>query len=102
VSIIYPADITINRGSDWEDIVPLKNADGTPFDLLNWTPSIYDASSQLTGLISLTVMDEASGLVKIRIEWSETLQVGVMYQFRVRLFNDPDDTTTNAIGVIYQ
>lgn len=102
MSFPRPEIIPINKGSDWEDVVPLKNADGTDFDLLNWTVSIYDASPEIASLASVTVLDEESGQIKIRIEWSETLQVGKGYQFRVRLFNDPDDATTGPIGVIYQ
>jgi hypothetical protein len=94
--------IPINKGSDWEDVVSLVNADDTPFDLLNYTVSIFDESAALTGLVSVSVLDEAAGQILLRINWSDTLETAIGYQFRVRLFNDPDDTTSNVIGVIYQ
>lgn len=94
--------IAINKGSDWENVVSLVNADDTPFDLLNYTVSIFDESSALVGLVTVSLLDEEAGQILLRIDWSNTLETGVGYQFRVKLFNDPDDTTSNVIGVYYQ
>ena len=97
--------ITTNRGSDIDADIQFTDEDGNPFELFDWTVAAYDASPELetpTNLITVTVTDETEGKVHVRIEWDDRLEVGVGYQMRLRLQDDPEDQATNIIGVLYQ
>jgi hypothetical protein len=97
--------IATNRGSDIDADIQFTDEDGNPFNLFGWTVSTYDVSPALTtptNLVTVTTTDELDGRVHVRIEWDERLEVGVGYQVRLRLQDDPEDQATNIIGVLYQ
>lgn len=97
--------ITTNRGSDIDADIQFTDEDGNPFELFGWTVAAYDVSEALTtptNLVTVTVTDEMEGMVHVRIEWDDRLEVGVGYQMRLRLQDDPEDQATNIIGVLYQ
>ena len=96
--------IGANKGSDVGVDIQFTDTDGTPFSLFGWTVDTYDVSSEFTSptnLITTTVTEELEGRVHVRIEWNDRLSVGIVYRFRVRLRDDPEDQTTALIGVLY-
>ena len=95
--------IVENRGTDVELDFIWKNPDGTIRNLTGWTPVAMDASPEIADFLTVELgVDPEDGEIFCRIEWDDSFEANVLYQFRVQLQDDPEHRSTNLIEVIYQ
>lgn len=88
---------TLNRGSDLDFTFHWPNPDGSNADLTGYSVTPYDESSVLTGLITLTITDPATGLITGRVEWSDSIPDGRSCRFRVRVSIGQNQKTTSPM-----
>ena len=91
--------LIINAGSDldltftWPSEVAGQGA-----NLTNYTVDLFEVSSELVGLLSVTLTNAAQGLITITLTWADTIPRMQSGHFRVRL-TAPGGyrTTTNLL-----
>ena len=98
----YITRIQPNRGSDVDFSLVWKDSDNDPADLFGYTVQALDVTPELAAYLTVTITDEANGVITGRIEWDTSLLAGVKYQFRVQVTLGTDDDATNLIEVTYQ
>lgn len=97
------ATIRPNAGSDVREMpFDFETPEGHEAPIDGWEFSIVDASPELTGLVTVVPFDVWRGMLRVSIEWSDTLVVKRVYQFRIRLRSGTHDVTLPAIGVSYR
>jgi hypothetical protein len=93
--------LKINRGTDIKRDFEYVDADGLPIDMAGFTFSVFEASSEIAGLISISETDLAGGVVSIRVEWANTLSSGIKHEFRIIATLGEDDIGSELVEVLY-
>jgi hypothetical protein len=102
-SDIYDRVISPNRGSDVRDMpFDFQTIEGHDAPLDGWSVGIVNASPELAGLVTVVPFDLSRGMLRVSIEWADTLVAGVVYQFQVRVQLGTFDQTTPPVGVSYR
>jgi hypothetical protein len=96
------AKFRVNRGSDLTFVVEWPNGEGGAADLTGWTVGIFEPVACLEGLVTATMDDPSTGVIRTRIEWRDGQPSGEYLSFRLSIQKDAEDQTTNLLGVIYK
>lgn len=100
-------EIILNRGGDQTFQVFWPHATSTdavfvPLNLTGYTVEAYDVHASLLPNLTLTIGDAAAGRIDGRIEWAESLPVGQLMLFRVRITSGANNESSPQIPVIVQ
>ncbi len=91
----------VNRGSDLTFSFNWPNGAGGNADLTGFTVAAFEAHPALAPHLALTLANPATGLITGRVEWSDSLPMGRIASFRVRITQGQNDTTTSPLWVQY-
>lgn len=91
--------IPLNRGSDCSFGGTLTDDQGAPINLTGYTISAFEASTELAGFLTLTIVNAAAGTWSGHIEWDDGFKNGAYMQFRILFSVGSDRKTTPAIWV---
>jgi hypothetical protein len=103
MTMIRPANSTLNptRGSDLDVVCSFVDASNNPFDLTDYTVSIYAATTGYAA--TATKLSNLGGTVRLLVQWSESYVVGENYELRIQLDDGLGvEYATNIITVVYQ
>lgn len=92
----------VNRGTDLTFSFNWPNGSGGNADLTGFTVSAFEVHPLLAPHLTLTLTTPATGLISGRVEWADTLPMGRVASFRVRITQGANDTTTNPLWVDYK
>lgn len=92
----------LNRGSDLTTTFNWPDGAGGNADLTGYTVTIFEPAPALADYITATITDEATGLISIRVEWSDTFKTGQLMRFRVQISLGTEQQSTNELGVVYK
>ncbi len=96
------SQILANRGSDVVFSFNWVDEDDVNVDLAGWSIDAMDVSAAIVSLLTVEITTPATGLISGRIEWSDALEAGVSYVFRIQLTFGSEDRSTSLIEVVYQ
>jgi len=86
--------VTVNKGADVAIEIPFVDSNGSAFSLTDYTASILEQVSALSGLISVSIPSPSSGVIWVELEQtSSQLPVGE-HEFRVQA----TDSSGNSIA----
>ena len=91
----------VNTGSDLSFQITWPDGAGAAADLTGYTLNIIDAHSALTGLVTATSADLATGIVSVRVEWDDASPVKTLLHFRVQVSLGTEQQSTNRLKVYY-
>lgn len=90
------AEFLVNRGADLVIEIPL------PVDLTGWTARIFEPDSLIAPHVSVAVQNAAGGIVRVRVEWSDTQPTNRRLGFRLQVSMGDQDDATDEMWVVYQ
>lgn len=93
--------IAPNAGSDCDFRIGWGRPEA-PVDLTGWSVESYDVHPALAPFLTLNFEDRALGKIIGRIEWDESLKVGVPYHFRARIVNGANQRSSGRIIVRFK
>ena len=93
--------LKINRGTDIKRDFEYVDENDLPIDMTGYTFSVFEASSEFVGLISIAETDLAGGVVSARVEWVNTLSSGIKHEFRLIATLGEDDIGSELVEVLY-
>jgi hypothetical protein len=93
--------VSINRGTDFDQVFEYQQENGAPLDLTGHTFSVFEPSAEFDGLISIAETDLAAGLITVRIDWVDTFSSSIKHSFRIRAHIGANDVGTPLVEVIY-
>lgn len=90
------SDLYIDQGSDFSAIVSLRNQNGTPINLTNFTVKSQFRKSYQSSVatdFTVTIIDDVNGKIRLRLpaDDSSAIQAG-------RYLYDVEITTINVLG----
>jgi hypothetical protein len=91
-----------NRGSDLSFSFNWPDGAGGNADLTGYTVAIFEPAAALADYITATITDAATGLIAVRVEWSDTFRTGQLMRFRLQISQGTEQQSTNEMGVIYK
>jgi hypothetical protein len=96
------ATFNVNRGSDLTFEITWPDGAGGAADLTGYTVGIFEPSPAIAGLVTATMDDPATGVIRVRIEWADGTPCRKRMTFRVSVSIGDEDQTTNLLAVIYK
>lgn len=87
------SEYVINKGSDLE-MRMIWTDDAGPVNLTGYAVAIYDAHPKIAPHVTAEITDAAGGVVSVRMDWDESMPVGGIMHFRVKLRSGTNDVTT--------
>ena len=93
-------ELRINRGSDLNFTMEWETDGGNPIPLTGATVRVFEPHPALAGAVSLTVADEAGGVIAGRVNWRSGMMTGRHMTFRVQISVGEDDISTRLIWVV--
>lgn len=93
---------TVNAGSDLSFSFQWPNGLGGFADLTGWTVDAVDVHSALEPVLSVTLVEPATGTIAVRIDWADTLPMGRVASFRLRIAQGGNEATSNQLWIKYQ
>jgi hypothetical protein len=92
--------IEINRGSDLRFTGTWRDETGAPMDMTGYSIAVYDATFFPPGSeITVAWVDASLGQYEAELQWSDSLPLGQVLSFRLRVSLDGEDRTSPAIGI---
>jgi hypothetical protein len=92
----------LNKGTDLDFSFNWPDGEEGNADLTGYTVTASDVDPRLLPYLTLTLTDPSTGLITGRVEWSDELPMNGAAQFRVKISQGANDTTTNLLRVMYQ
>ena len=93
--------LKIFRGTDIVEDCFYVDEGNAPIDMTGFTFSIFEASSEFAGLISIAEKDLAGGVISIRLDWLDTFSSGVKHGFRIQASRGEDDIGSQLVEVLF-
>lgn len=93
---------TVNAGSDLTFSFQWPDGLGGFADLTGWTVDAVDTHPALEPQLSVALVDAPTGVIAIRIDWADTLPLGRVASFRLRISQGENQATSNELWVKYQ
>lgn len=91
--------IPLNRGSDLRSVVTWTD-EASPINLTGYTVALFEASTELDGLLTVGFGDRAAGETTLAMDWSLNFLTGAGLNFRIRLISPSGiKTTTDPIAL---
>lgn len=92
----------VNRGTDLNFSFNWPDGAGGNADLTGFTVAAFDVNPRLAPYLTITLTDPLEGLITGRVEWNDSLPANGSADFRIRITQGSNDTSTNLLKVVYQ
>ena len=92
----------VNRGTDLNFSFNWPDGNGGNANLTGYTVSAMDVNPRLVPYLTVTLTDPPTGLISGRIEWNDSLPANGSVEFRIKITQGVNDTSTNLLKVVYQ
>ena len=93
---------TINKGSDLSFEFNWPDGAGSNLDLTGYAVDIYNVTAKFESYFTTTILDAATGLIGVNMQWDEAMEQQRRISFRIRIRRDGFDQTTNRLRISVQ
>jgi hypothetical protein len=97
MSDTYP----VNKGSDLEFSFNWPDGSGGNANLTGYTAVAFDVNALISANTTVTLTTPSTGLITVRIEWSDLIKTQSPLGFRVQISLGTVQKSTNELFVVY-